>query len=101
MASEAMSNARYPTIAQSLSFFYLLIQRLNGYLDITNVDETPDFSELGKKGKSGVITKAAWITEKKLLKYLYMSSDADALHSVATSKIYITYLRNVTYRTIC
>ncbi|EFX73346.1 hypothetical protein DAPPUDRAFT_253175 [Daphnia pulex] len=64
------------TIAQSLPFFYFLIQRLN--------DDTPDFSELGKIGKSGAITKAAWIAEKKLLRYFYMSSDADALHSVAT-----------------
>jgi hypothetical protein len=98
MASEAMSNARYPTIAQSLPFFYLLIQRLNGYLDVKNLDETPDFSKLEKQGKSGVITKAAWLAKKKLLKYFYMSSDADAIHSVATSTSYITHIKYVIYR---
>lgn len=84
-----MCNARYPTIAQALPFFYLLLQRLNCYLGVQNLNETPNFSELEKKGKSDAITNAAWLGKRKLLKYFYMASSADAIHSVATSKLYL------------
>jgi hypothetical protein len=44
--------------------FYSLIQRLNGYLDIKNLDKIPYFNELEKHGKSIVTKKMAWLEKK-------------------------------------
>jgi hypothetical protein len=80
-----MGNEKYPTIAQVLPFFNLLLHKQNVYLGCRNLSEKPNFITLEASGKPKVLTNAVYMSRKKLAKYFHMADSAESLHSIATS----------------
>lgn len=82
-----MSNAKFPTLQQVLSFFNFLLNSLNKYLSCTSSMEIPDLGRLElRKGIPQEIGRAALAARSKLLKYYNMTS-LTPIYLIATGNI--------------
>ena len=82
-----MGNTKYPTISHVLPFFHLLIHKHNSYLRCKTAEDRPNYDVLLASGKPKSLIDAVLEARKKLLKYFFIASSHESIHSVATSSL--------------
>jgi hypothetical protein len=87
-----MSTGEYPTMQFVIPFFYLLINRINDFLEVRDNIELPRFGVLAIRGKPKDIALAVLACRVKLLKYCsFNASEISLPQLICTGNFFILF----------